>query len=191
MLKYSFFNLLELNITMSTRQIPARYYLQGTKLFVKDHLRDNPESFATVDQVLGHHANYMWYNIVLHNTWDFPFTKWTKDSKEKRLKHLVHFIGSSPIFSTDFGNFGWPNLELLNTKEPRKGKPVRPTYRLELILLYLYIMGDLRSKSLDDIRDILQEVSGKRISKAANKKLIKKHFLVTNNTISGVQSNSF
>lgn len=176
---------------MSIRQIPGKYYVQGTKMFIKDHLRKNPASFATVDQVLSHHANYMWYNIVLHNTWDFPFTKWTKETKEKRLKHLIYFIGSNPVFSTEFGNFGWSGLELLNTKEPRKGKPMRPTYRIELVLLYLYIMGYLHNKDLNDIRDILQEVSGKRISKAANKKLIKKHFIVKNNVISGVQSGSF
>lgn len=173
------------------RQIPNKYYVQGTRMFIKDHLKNKTDSFATIDQVLSHHANYMWYNIVLHNTWDFPFTKWTKETKDIRLKNLIHLIGSVPTFSVEFGNFGWSGLELLNTKEPRKGKPMRPTYRIELVLLYLYIMGDLQNKEIDDIKDILQEVSGKRISKSGMKKLIKKHFLVENNFITGVKSETF
>lgn len=174
------------------RQIPTKYYVQGTQGFVQKYLRlGDSSNFATVDQVLRHHANFIWYNIVLHNTWDFPFTQWTHDSEEIRLQHLIRFIGKVPVFSTEFGNFGWNNLELLNTKEPRKGRPIRPTYRIELVMLYLYLTGDLQNKKIDDIRSILQEVSGRRISKSIITKLLKKHFLTKNGIIVGVQSGSF
>lgn len=174
------------------RQIPTKYYIEGTKSFIRKYLRlGDSGNFATVNQVLRHHANYIWYNIVLHNTWDFPFTEWTHESEEIRLKHLIKFIGKLPIFSTEFGNFGWIGLELLNTKEPRKGRPIRPTYRIELVILYLYLMGDLKKKKINDIKSILEEESGRRINKSNLNKIIKKYFLIKNGIICGVQSSSF
>ena len=58
-------------------------------------------------------------------------------------------------------------------------------------MLYLYLMGDLQNKKIDDMRCILQEVSGRRISKTILNKLLKKHFLTKNGIIVGVQSDSF
>lgn len=173
------------------RDIPTKYYIKGTVSFIKKHLREVDDKFATVEQVLSHHANYLWYNIVLHNTYDFPFSKWTKYTRNKRLKHLINVIGVNPIFSIEFGNFGWKNLELLNTKSPKVGRALKPTYRIELVMLYLFMAGQLKNKSINDIREILQEISGKRINKNMCHKLMKNYFLIKDDMIYGIQSNKF
>lgn len=162
------------------------FYQLLTFIFFNNYIEKDSDGFVGISSILKEHSNFIWYNIVFQKI-NFTMTKWTKQTKQKRLNHFIKLFNQHPIFDPKYSAFGWRGFSLYHVYNKLDQKIILPKPNYYYFAVYVVVSKHLNGENIKNVKKIfdkqLNKYTNTKISMPRFIKLCQRYMTIKNNKI--------